>query len=82
MKTVDAVDGEVRFTAEWGGGTRYVFIPGHYVSDDAGRSLSRNEAVEYVREHLERYTAEARAQRGDETAERIVVLARGNTSCS
>ena len=34
MKTVDATEGEVRFTAHWGGQDRYVFIPDPYVSDD------------------------------------------------
>jgi hypothetical protein len=76
MKTVDAVDGEIRFTAHWGGVDRYVFIPDPYVSNDAGWSVSREEAIAYVREHLERYTAEARAQHGDESRVKIVILTR------
>jgi hypothetical protein len=76
MKTVDAVDGEIRFTAHWGGLDRYVFIPGLYVSDDAGHAISRSEAVEYVRAHLERYRAEAREQHGDDDPVKIVILKR------
>ena len=76
MKTVDATDGEIRFTAHWGGATRYVFIPDPYVSDDAGWTVSRAEAIAYVRENLGRYTAEARAQHGDESPLKVVILAR------
>ncbi len=77
MKTVDAVDGEIRFSAHWGGRDRYVFIPDPYVSSDAGHAVSRTEAIAYVQEHLERYTAEARAQHGDDDPVKIVILARG-----
>lgn len=76
MKTVDAVDSEIRFTAHWGGVNRYVFIPDPYVSNDAGWTVSRAEAIAYVRQHLERYTAEARAQHGDENPVKIVILSR------
>lgn len=76
MKTVDAVDGEIRFTAHWGGLDRYVFIPDPYVSDDAGHSVTREEAIAYVREHLERYRAEARVQHGDDDPVKIVILSR------
>jgi hypothetical protein len=76
MKTVDASDNEIRFKANWGGRDRYVFIPDPYVSDDAGFVVSRDEAIAYVREHLARYTAEARAQHGDDDPVKIVVLAR------
>lgn len=75
MKTVDAVDGEIRFTAHWGGQDRYVFIPDPYVSDDAGWSVSREEAIEYVRQHIARYTAEALAQHGNDPV-KIVILNR------
>lgn len=47
MKTVDAVDGEIRFTARWDGVDRYVFIPDPYVSNDVGRAVSREEAIAY-----------------------------------
>lgn len=76
MQTVDAVDGEIRFTGHWGGMDRYVFIPDPYVSTDAGHVVSRDEAIAYVREHLERYRAEARAQHGDDNPEKIVILSR------
>ena len=76
MKTVDAVDNGTRFTATWGGLTRYVFIPDPFVSNDAGRTLVRDEAISFVREHLDRYRAEARAQHGDASPEKIVILAR------
>lgn len=76
MKTVDATDGEIRFTAHWGESDRYVFIPDPYVSNDSGWPVTRAEAIAYVRENLERYTAEARAQHGDESRVKIVVLNR------
>ena len=76
MKTVDATDGEIRFTAHWSGQDRYVFIPDPYVSDDAGYAVSREEAIAYVREHLERYRREAHAQQGDDNPEKIVILKR------
>jgi len=76
MKTVDAADNEIRFRAHWGGLDRYVFIPDPYVSNDAGFIVSRDEAISYVREHLARYTAEARAQHGDDNPVKIVVLTR------
>ena len=76
MKTVDATEGEIRFTAHWGESERYVFIPDPYVSDDAGWPVTRAEAISYVRENLERYTAEARTQHGDESRVKIVVLDR------
>lgn len=76
MKTVDAVDGEIRFTAHWGGVDRYVFIPDPYVSHDAGWAVTRDEAIEYVRQNLERYTDEARAQHGDQSGVKIVILNR------
>lgn len=77
MNTVDAVDGEIRFTAHWGGLDRYVFIPDPYVSNDAGKPVSRNEAIAYVIKHLERYRAEAQAQHGDDDPVKIVILSRG-----
>lgn len=76
MNTVDAVDGEIRFTAHWGGIDRYVFIPDPYVSNDAGYAVSRQEAIAYVRDNLERYKNEARAQHGDDDPAKIVILAR------
>lgn len=76
MKTVDAVDHEIRFTAHWGGLDRYVFIPDPYVSDDAGYRVTRDEAIAFVQAHLERYRAEARAQHGDDNREKIVILNR------
>jgi hypothetical protein len=76
LKTVDATDNEIRFKANWGGHDRYVFIPDPYVSNDAGFVVSREEAIAYVREHLAKYTAEARAQHGDENPVKIVILAR------
>ncbi len=76
MNTVDAVDGEIRFTAHWGGIDRYVFIPDPYVSNDAGHAVSRQEAIAYVRDNLERYKNEARAQHGDDDPTKIVILAR------
>ncbi len=80
MRTVDAVDGEIRFTATWGGVDRYVFIPDPYVSKDAGRSVSRDEAIAYVREHLERYRSEAQAQHGNHNPDKIVILSRTSTA--
>ena len=82
MKTVDAVDNEIRFTTQWGGQTRYVFIPDAYVSDDAGRRLTRDEAIDYVRANLDRYRAEALAQHGEESPEKIVILDRGVSAAS
>jgi len=76
MKTVDVVADEIRFTTEWGGQTRYVFIPDPYVSDDAGRRVTLDEAIAYVRANLDRYRLEARAQHGDESGEKIVILDR------
>lgn len=76
MRTVDAVDNEIRFTDTWGGLTRYVFIPDPFVSDDAGRTLCRDEAVAYVRANLGRYRGEARAQHGKDNLEKIVILRR------
>lgn len=76
LKTVDATDGEIRFRAHWGDCERYVFIPDPYVSNDAGWPVTRAEAISYVRENLKRYTAEARAQHGDESRVKIVVLVR------
>lgn len=75
MRTVDAVDNEIRFTDSWGGLTRYVFIPDPFVSDDAGHEVTRDEAIAFVREHLERYRAEARAQHND-SVDKIVILSR------
>lgn len=76
MKTVDAIDNEIRFTTEWGGLTRFVFIPDPYVSDDAGYEVSRDEAIAWVREHLDHYRAEAMAQHSDHDPGKIVILAR------
>ncbi|RYG30026.1 hypothetical protein EON81_25665 [bacterium] len=76
MKTVDAVADEIRFTTEWGGLIRYVFIPDPFVSEDVGHRVTRDEAISYVRENLERYRSEARAQHGDDSREKIVILAR------
>ena len=76
MKTVDAVDGEIRFTAHWGGIDRFVFIPDPYVSNDAGYVVSRDQAIAYVQDNLETYRAEAQAQHGDEDPAKIVILAR------
>lgn len=75
MKTVDAVDNEIRFTDCWDGITRYVFIPDPFVSDDAGYVVTRDEAIAFVRQHLERYKAEARSQHGD-SMDKIVILSR------
>jgi len=75
MKTVDATNNEICFKTHWGGSDRYVFIPDPYVSNDAGFVVSREEAIAYVRQHLERYAAEARAQHGDDPV-KIVILAR------
>lgn len=81
MKTVDAVADEIRFTTEWGGRTRYVFIPDPYVSEDVGHRVTRDEAIAHVRRHLDRYRAEARVQHGDDDPEKIVILNRGQTPC-
>ena len=77
MKTVDAVDGEIRFTAHWGGLDRFVFIPDPYVSNDAGKAVTREEAITYVREHLEQYRAEALAQQTDlDDPVKVIILSR------
>ena len=76
MKTVDAVDNEIRFTTEWGGQVRYVFIPDPYVSDDVGHHVTRDQAIAHVRDNFDRYRAEARLQHGDESLEKIVILDR------
>lgn len=76
MRTVDAIDSEIRFTDHWGGVTRYVFIPDPYVSNDAGHAVSRDEAIAFVRDNLEWYKAEARAQHGNDNPEKIVILSR------
>lgn len=80
MKTVDAVADEIRFTTEWGGRTRYVFIPDPYVSNDVGHRVTRDEAITHVRDNLDRYRSEAREQHGDGNPEKIVILDRGETS--
>lgn len=76
MKTVDAADNEIRFTADWGGQTRYVFIPDPYVTDDVGHTVSRDEAIAFVRLNLDRYRTEALAQHGGDNPEKIVILSR------
>jgi len=76
MKTVDAVADEIRFTTEWGGRTRYVFIPNPYVSDDVGHRVTMDEVIVHVRTNLDRYRSEARAQHGDENPEKIVIIDR------
>lgn len=64
MRTVDTTDNAVRFTTEWDGIRRYVFIEHDLVEQDAGRPLCRQEAVDFVREHLARYRERALAQHG------------------
>ena len=61
MKSVESVDHHIRFKASWDGHDRLVFIPLGYVEADAGRELSRAEAVAFVVDHLERYRSEARS---------------------
>lgn len=76
MQTVDAVDGEIRFRTAWGNANRWVFISREIVSADAGRDLSRDDAVQFVRDHFERYVAEAREQHGENNAVQTVALTR------
>lgn len=78
MKTVDAIDNEIRFTTEWGGVTRYVFIPDPYVSDDVGHTVCRDEAIAYVQHNLDRYREEARKQHGEDDPQKIVIISRVN----
>ena len=77
MKTEDAIDGEIRFTANCGGLDRFVFIPDPHVTDDAGYDVSRAEAIDYIRANLDRYRAEAEAQHGSDDPVKIVILKRG-----
>ncbi len=67
MQTVDSVDGEIRFTTEWGGRRRFIFIDRSLIETDAGRPLSRAEAMEFVRGNLTRYAALAKAEYGEDT---------------
>ena len=76
MKTVEAIDSDVRFTTEWDAIRRFVFIPMTRVNADAGKHLSRDEAVAFVRGRLAEYKAEAQAQHGAGNPVQMVELAR------
>ena len=70
----EPVDGHVRFAVRWGGIDRYIFVSEDLLACDAGRELSRYQAVAYVRGHLARFTAIAMQVAEDGPIERSAIV--------
>ena len=74
----EPVDGHVRFAVRWCAIDRYIFVSEDLLAYDAGRELSKYQAVAYVRRNLTRLTAIAMhlAQDGPAELSAIVRISR------
>ncbi len=60
IDTPHPIDGHVSFFAEWDGLPHTILILDEAVEQAAGRSLDRDAAAAYVRQHMDRFLAAAK----------------------